>query len=77
MMPGSSIAVGGLPPALNPSAGEWPPVPGRYRSVKLTSTPASSSGKMGHHRGSPWKPSPLGKLVKIQPCSLLTSARKK
>ena len=49
-MPGSSIADGGPPPALNPSAGEWPPVPGRYFRVRLTSTPASSSGRMGHHR---------------------------
>ena len=59
-MPGSSIGDGGPSPALNPSAGEWPPLPGRYRMVRPTSTPASSSGRMGHHRGSASKPSVLG-----------------
>jgi hypothetical protein len=28
-IPGSSIGDGGPSPALNPSAGEWPPLPGR------------------------------------------------
>ena len=76
-MPGSSIGEGGPSPALNPSAGEWPPLPGRYRMVRATSTPASTSGGIGHHSGSPWKPRPLGSSVKIQPCILLTKARKK
>ena len=31
----------------------------------------------GHHSGSAWKPRPLGRSVKTQPCILLTSARKK
>ena len=76
-MPGSSMGLAGPPPALNPSAGEWPPVPGRYRRVRATSTPATASGSRGHHSGSPWKPRPLGRSVKTQPCVLLTSARKK
>jgi hypothetical protein len=76
-MPGSSTGEGGPSPVLNPSAGEWPPLPGRYPIVKLTSTPASSSGGIGHHSGSPWKPRSLGRSVKIHSCSLLTSARKK
>jgi hypothetical protein len=46
-MPGSSAGAGGPPPTLNPSAGEWPPLPGRYRMVRATSTPASSSGGIG------------------------------
>jgi glyoxylase-like metal-dependent hydrolase (beta-lactamase superfamily II) len=50
-MPGSSAGEGGPSPILNPSAGEWPPLPGRYRRVRPTSTPASS-GRGGHPRGS-------------------------
>jgi hypothetical protein len=76
-MPGSSIGEGGPAPALNPSAGEWPPLPGRYRIATATSSPASNSGGTGHHSGSAWKPRPLGRSVKIHSCSLLTSARKK
>ena len=76
-MPGSSTGAGGPAPTLNPSAGEWPPLPGRYRMVAATSSPASTSGRIGHHSGSPWKPRPLGRSVKIHPCILLTRARKK
>ena len=45
--------------------------------VRGTSSPASTSGGIGHHSDSEWKPTSLGRSVKIQPCSLLTSARKK
>ena len=61
-MPGSSTGEGGPAPILNPSAGEWPPLPGRYRRVRPTSTPASSSGRSGHHSGSEWKPTCLGQV---------------
>ena len=37
-IPGSSIG-GDRPAALNPSAGLWPPVPGRYRIASATSRP--------------------------------------
>ena len=60
--PGISAAVM-APRGLNPSAGEWPPLPGRYRMVSPTSRPARASGSSGHHSGSPWKPSPLGSWV--------------
>jgi len=74
--PGSSAGLGARSPALNPSAGELPPRPGRCWMVSATSTPATASGSSGHHSGSAWNPSPLGRSVKIHPCSLLTSARK-
>ena len=53
---------GGPSPILNPSAGEWPPLPGRYRIVRPTSTPASSSGRIGHHRGSACEAQALGQV---------------
>jgi hypothetical protein len=45
--------------------------------VRLTNIPASTSGGIGHHSGSAWKPSPWGRSVKIHPSSLETSTRKK
>jgi hypothetical protein len=74
--PGGSAGVGAPAPALNRSAGECPPVPGRYRIASAVSSPESTSGGTGHQSGSEWKPSPCGRLVKIHPWSLLTKARK-
>ena len=51
-MPGSSARVA-TPPALKPSAGEWPPRPGRYLITAPTIAPATASGSSGHHGGSP------------------------
>ena len=45
--------------------------------VRLTSTPARTSGRIGHQVGSEPKPRSLGRPVKIQCCSQETSARKK
>jgi hypothetical protein len=44
-----------------PSAGEWPPRPGRYRIVNPTNTPASPTAGNGHQTGSSWKPTALGR----------------
>ena len=74
--PGSSDGLG-APPAWNPSAGECPPRPGRYLIAAATSTPATASSGTGHHTGSPWKPSPWGRLVNSQCWSWLTRYRKK
>src|SRR3954452_18111189 len=60
-IPGSWIGVGGPAPALNPSAGEWPPAPGKKRTVTPTSTPAIASGKSGHHTGTWLNPSHFGR----------------
>ena len=49
--PTSSRPVGGPPPALNPKAGEWPPVPGRYRMVNAVNSPHSTNHGTGHHAG--------------------------
>jgi hypothetical protein len=75
-IPGSSMAVGGGPPALNPSAGDSPPSPGRYRMVSATSRPASTSSGAGHHTGTSSKPSCPGRSVYSHSCSSLTSHRK-
>ena len=48
--PGSSIG-GSAPAALKPSAGGWPPVPGRRRIASAVSTPESASSGSGHHVG--------------------------
>ncbi len=74
--PGSSTAVG-APPALNPSAGLWPDVPGRYWMVAPTSTPAMARRGSGHHTGVPLKPSSLGSVVKNHCWRRATSLRKK
>ena len=50
-MPTSSRPLGGLPPVLNPKAGEWPPVPGRYRMVNAVNSPHSTNHGTGHHAG--------------------------
>jgi hypothetical protein len=49
-IPGSSTG-NGAPAGLNPSAGEWPPAPGRYLIVSPTSTPDTTSSGSGHHGG--------------------------
>ena len=63
MMPGSSIGSTGPPDALKPSAGLWPPVPGRYCRVNATSRPLIVSGSSGHQLGSPSNPRSLGRVV--------------
>ena len=73
--PGSSIGVG-APPALNPSAGTWPPVPGRYLMVNPTSRPDRARRGSGHHTGVPAKPMPVGIEVNSHVCSRLISLRK-
>jgi len=47
----SSPPVGGPPPALNPKAGECPPLPGRYRMVNPVSSPHSTNQGTGHQAG--------------------------
>lgn len=74
-MPGSSIGEG-APLGLNPSAGDSPPLPGRYRMVSPTSTPATASGSSGHHVGARSKPSPLGRSVNTHPWRLSANWRK-
>ena len=74
--PGSSTAVG-APPALNPSAGLWPAVPGRYWMVAPTRRPAMARMGSGHHTGVPAKPSSLGSEVKNQFWRRATNLRKK
>ena len=77
-MPGRAAAAAGPPPTLSPSAGEWPPRPGRYLMVSATRTPATGRGSSGHQDGSDSKPSPVvGRSVKIHVWRWLTSARKK
>ncbi len=44
--PGSSIGVG-APPALNPSAGLWPPIPGRYWIVERDQHPGERQQRDG------------------------------
>ncbi len=51
MMQMSSGPVGGPPPVLNPKAGEWPPLPGRYRMVSPVNSPHSTNQGTGHHAG--------------------------
>ncbi len=74
--PGSSTAVGGARPASNPSAGDSPPCPGRYRMVRPTNTPARASNGSGHHAGAPSKPRSFGRSVKTQSWSSSSSHRK-
>ena len=72
--PGSSIGGSG-PPALKPSAGEWPPMPGRCRIASATSSPESASSGSGHHTGAESNPSAFGRSVKTASCSQSTSSR--
>jgi hypothetical protein len=74
-MPGTSVG-DGTPPALNPSAGEWPPLPGRYRMVRATRTPARVSSGSGHHHGAPPRPRASGRSLKSHSWRPVTSARK-
>ncbi len=74
-MPGSSFAAN-TPLALKPSAGECPPVPGKYWIVRATRMPPTASIGNGHQTGTEWKPRSSGRLVNTQCWSLLTSARK-
>ena len=62
-MPNSSIG-GGLPAFLKPSAGEWPPWPGRNSIEQATSRPASAVIGTGHQFGGLEKPSSWGSVVK-------------
>jgi hypothetical protein len=50
-MPMSSPPLGGAPPVFNPKAGEWPPLPGRYRMVNPVNSPHSTNQGTGHHAG--------------------------
>ena len=50
-MPGSSRPAAGPPPAVKPSAGEWPPLPGRYRMANAVNNPHSTSQGSGHQAG--------------------------
>ncbi len=63
VIPGSSIG-GTAPEAWNPSAGECPPVPGRYLIDAATSRPLSARNGAGHQLGAPWKPRSLGSVSK-------------
>src|SRR5262249_5961544 len=57
--PGMSAGLGGAP-ALTPSAGEWPPFPGRYSmAAPAINPPAASIGK-GHQPGACSHPSKAG-----------------
>src|SRR5829696_2930682 len=51
MRPGSSAWEGGPPPVVNPKAGEWPPLPGRYRMVNPVNSPHRSNHGTGHQAG--------------------------
>ena len=72
--PGSSIGGSG-PPTWNPSAGEWPPVPGRWRIASATSSPESASSGSGHQTGAESNPSASGRSSKSSVCSSATSSR--
>ena len=58
--PGILMGSGGPPPTLNPSAGECPPRPGRYRMTRPTTRPDTSSKGKGHQAGVPAKPTAVG-----------------
>ena len=75
-MPKSSTGGTG-PPALKPSEGSWPPVPGRNRMASATSSPHSVSQGSGHQSGAPWNPRLFGRSVKISFWTLATASRKK
>ena len=75
--PGSSRAVGAAAPAWKPSAGECPPRPGRYRIVRATRTPHTTSMGSGHQSGWWSNPSALGRSVKSQSWACCTSCRMK
>jgi hypothetical protein len=45
-----------------PSAGWWPPLPGKYCTVSPTRRPATARSGSGHQVGAPWNPSPLGRV---------------
>ena len=62
-IPGSSLSTGGPPPVWNPNAGEWPPLPGRYRMVKPVSTPQSTNQGTGHQAGTPPEKMSAGRSV--------------
>ena len=70
-----SWAGGSGPAALKPSAGEWPPVPGRYRIASAASSPESASSGSGHHTGAESNPRVFGRSVKTASCSQSTNAR--
>ena len=72
--PGSSIGGSG-PPVWKPSAGEWPPVPGRWRIASATSSPDSASSGSGHHTGGESNPRASGRSSKSSVCSSETSSR--
>ena len=52
--PGRSIGRVGGPPALSPSAGTWPPCPGRRTTAIAVSSPASATQGSGHQTGAAW-----------------------
>ena len=74
--PNSSIGGSG-PPALKPSEGSCPPVPGRWRMAKATSRPLKASHGSGHHNGARSNPRSAGRSVKINVWSLATASKKK
>ena len=74
-MPGSSIG-GVTPAALNPSAGECPPVPGRRWIARATTRPATARRGSGHQLGGVSNPRSFGMLVKNAVWSSSTSLRK-
>ena len=72
--PTSSTGVGTPRPARNPSAGVSPPWPGRYLTVRATSTPPATRTGTGHHAGEP-RPRAFGRSTYIHPWRCVASCR--
>ena len=56
-------ALGWVAPACMPSAGTWPPWPGRWITVSATRTPASPRAATGHHAGALFEAELVGEGV--------------
>lgn len=63
-IPGNVLA-DGAPPGWNPHTGFSPPALGRWRTDNPTMVPATASAGTGHHDGSPWNPSQLGRQASV------------
>ena len=73
-MPGSWTG-GTAPAALNPSAGECPPLPGSVWIASATSRPPTASTGSGHQAGGEPNPSASGRSVNNASCRTPTSHR--
>ena len=70
------LAASGWAPTRNPSAGEWPPLPGMNAMTAPAINPPTIKSGSGHHAGTTSNPSAMGSPSKSHWWPWLTAHKK-